>query len=430
MRKNPVILARNKEADPVGTGSKKPAILFVTDSYPPSLSPQARMVHELAHDFMRQGYVVTVLAGGDKRQDVRQKDRFRLLTVPYKPAKGRLVPYLLFMMRMAVALMRVERHDIIVSLSKPPFLANLCAYVAGRRHMAHVHWCYAIYPDLFHQDGVVLPAWLLRRLRLRTRKMMKGADAVVVSGGCMARHLTHTGVEPRKITAIEGWADADLCDPDYEYPAPEERGKLSRRHNQATQKLKSDPVYPKFRILHAGHLEKTAELLTVLRAARRLQKDHPEIEFVFTGHGNGMEYLTQERARLGIDNIRLMPPQPRSNLKTMMESGDVHLICMRDGVMGMRVPVKVFSSFAVQRPCVFVGPSKSTAARIIERNGAGDVVHTGEDRKLAQALRRYRMDANRWFEAQAGAVKAHQECAPSAAFAKWTTLIEQIGTRK
>lgn len=410
---------------------QKPSILFVTDSYPPALFSRARMVHELAHDLMRQGHKVTVLSGGDKRQDIQQKDgRFRLVMLPYSAADGGVAAYVLFMLRIAMAMLRLTRHDIIISVARPPFLGNIAAWVAKKRKMAHVHWCLAVYPDLFHHEGRDLPAWLLRRLRGASRKMMKSADAVVVPGRCMARHLTHTGVEPRKVVVVEGWADADLCDPDYAYPVPEEKGRLSRRHSQATHRLKSDPVFPKFRVLHAGHLSKSPALTTIVRAAKRLQKDYPEIEFVFNGYGDGMEYLTQERARLGIDNIRLMPPQPRSNLKTMMESGDVHLVCMSEDVVGMRLPVKIYSSFAVQRPCIFVGPLKSSPAQLIERSGAGDAIEPGEDRKLAMALRRYRMDANRWFEAQEGAVRAHQECSPTVAFAKWSALLDALEWRK
>lgn len=386
------------------------------------------MVHELAHFFVREGHQVTVLSGGYQKQDLRQKGLFHLISFKHDPSASGLGAYLSFMARMMVRFFHVPKHDIVISLSNPPFLGNMSAFFAKAKGMQHIHWCHDIYPEAFHAEGVKLPSRLIRILRKRVRRMMANAACIVVPGRCMARHLTHTGVKTRMIKAIEGWADVDLTDSEILVPDLEDqKGRLLRSHQKATDQLKEDPVPVKFRLLFAGKLEKSKELITLMRAARRLEKKHPEIEFVFTGYGDGLEFLRKEREIRQMSNIKLLPRQPRKNLDSLMQSGDLHLALLKGGATGLKTPAKIYSAFAASRPCIFIGSTKSTAGALINRYKAGDVVSVGEDRRLAQVILEYRNDSDKWFSAQKGAIEAAQQHAPSKAFKAWKELVLKIG---
>ena len=66
-------------------------------------------------------------------------------------------------------------------------------------------------------------------LRSLSRQAMRSCDKIVVVGRCMARHLTHSGVDPRRLTVIPNWADPELAaDPAAAAPPRKERRRQER----------------------------------------------------------------------------------------------------------------------------------------------------------------------------------------------------------
>lgn len=102
-----------------------------------------------------------------------------------------------------------------------------------------------------------------------------------------------------------------------------------------------------------------------------------------------------------------------------MESGDVHLITMKEDAAGLLVPSKLYSALAVGRPCIFVGPQTSEAARIITDFRAGSVVPQGQAQLLAKTILAYRMSGDAWFAAQTGATRAGQIFVPDESIRAW-----------
>ena len=261
---------------------------------------------------------------------------------------------------------------------------------------------------------------------------MKRADRVIVIGRCMARHLVRTGLESNKITFIPNWPDYELLAPDPRTRRPLSGKAAFRAANDGRLEvgkpfealfLDSDP---KFRVLYSGTLGRAHPIQTILEAAQMLAKDHPEIEFVFVGDGASFERLGQERARRSLDNIRLMPYQPANRLRELMESGDVHLVSMRDDAAGFLVPCKVYSAIAVARPTILIGPQNSEVAMMLKDFQAGVTVPQGDGHKLAQAILRYRLDGQEWFSAHEGARRASRVYVPHEAINAWIVRARDI----
>ncbi|HRC26708.1 MAG TPA: glycosyltransferase, partial [Alphaproteobacteria bacterium] len=184
-----------------------------------------------------------------------------------------------------------------------------------------------------------------------------------------------------------------------------------------------------FRVLYAGNIGLAHPFETLLDAAEIVSARYPEIEFVFVGEGKGHERLALERARRGLTNIRQLPWQPMEQLRALMESGDVHLVSLRHDAAGLMVPSKIYSAFAVGRPCIFVGPQGSEAARLLSDTRAGTVVPQGNPGLLAETIIRYRLSSNDWFMAQEGAVRALQAHLPEDIIRQWIDLARALTSR-
>lgn len=412
---------------------QKPSVVFFNRVYPPSRGATGRVLRDLACGFVRDGWSVTIITTGS--EDMREKDGpIKIIRLKAPVKKKALRAYLNVWVRMWWAGMGMERPDLIVTMTDPPLMVMAGDMIARAHKCKHIHWCQDLYPDVLPALGFKVSEGVMNFLKKHSRRAMKRADRVVVIGRCMARHLVRTGLEARKITLIPNWPDYELLAPD-----PRTRRPMSGR---AAFSAANDgrPVHemvkpfevlfqdkePKFRVLYSGTLGRAHPIHTILEAAQILNKDHPEIEFVFVGDGPLFERLAQERARRSLDNIRLMPYQPASRLRELMESGDVHLVSMREDAAGFIVPCKVYSAIAVARPTILIGPYNSEVSRVLDDYQAGVVVPQGEGRRLAQAILRYRLNSDEWFAAHEGARKASRVYVPHEAISAWIARARDV----
>lgn len=412
---------------------QKPSVVFFNRVYPPSRGATGRVLRDLARGFARDGWSVTIVTTGS--EDAQEKDGpIKVIRLKAPVKRKALGAYLKVWVRMWWAGLGLpQRPDLIVTMTDPPLMAVAGGLIARAHKCKHIHWCQDLYPDVLPALGFKVSEGVMSFLKIRGRRAMKRADRVVVVGRCMARHLVRTGLEAHKITFIPNWPDYELVAPDPRTRRPLNGRAAFRAANDGTAVETTKPFdalfqdkEPKFRVLYSGTLGRAHPVQSILEAAQILGKDHPEIEFVFVGDGPVFERLGQERARRSLENIRLMPYQPASRLRELMESGDVHLISMRDDAAGFIVPSKVYAAIAVARPSILIGPRTSEVSRVLGDFQAGVVVPPGDGRRLAQAILRYRLDGDEWFAAHEGARKASRVFVPHEAINAWISRARDI----
>jgi len=164
--------------------------------------------------------------------------------------------------------------------------------------------------------------------------------------------------------------------------------------------------------------------------AAELLAPYPEIEFVFIGADECHTRLIKERGKRSLENIKFLPYQPLDRYRSMLETGDLHLVTMREGCSGLLVPCKFYSALSVGRPTVFVGPETSEVAQVLQKFQAGHTVSPQDPQGLANLIYGYRMDGEAWFRAQEGALQAAQAYHPNQSLEKWVALAEHVRLRK
>lgn len=421
---------------------RRPSVIFFNRVYPPVRGATGRVLRDLARGFARDGWDVTVVTTGTQTRNERD-GAVRIVRLRAPQRSKSMITYGLIWLKLFWTGLFLPPHDLIVTMTDPPMLV-----VAGRllrriKKSRHVHWCQDLYPDLLPSLGINLPPAVMDFFRLTARRSMKSCDKVVTIGRCMARYLVHGGMDPGRIAVIPNWPEYELLAAN-ERQVPSQNNKLPL-HGRARRKFSTvsgakpydqlfrDDKGPKFRILYSGNIGRAHPLQTVLQAAELINRKFPEIEFVFVGDGPNFDRLAQERARRGLENIRLLPWQPASRLRELMESGDLHLVTMRDDAAGKLVPCKLYAALAVERPCILVGPQDSEAARIIRDFKAGSVVPHGDPLRLARTIVAYRKDSEAWFAAQKGAAAAGRIFVPDESIRAWidrARAIVQPGSRR
>lgn len=402
------------------TMRKKPSVLFINRVYPPVQGATGRVLRDLARSFAKDGWDVTVLTTGQKSAKEMDGDVV-VRRIRSNSKKKTALRYFFVWLRFLFVAFFMSKKDLVVTMTDPPMLIVVGRLVKWFKKSRHIHWCHDLYPDALPALNIRLPRFAMSYLKRLSCRSMKSCDKVIVIGRCIARHLTHTGVEPQKIAMIPNWPDYELSgkiqEPEtvaIEAPANDE-GELVGVDGK-TLFIDNNP---KFKVLYAGTLGREHPIQTILEAASILDKKYPEIEFVFVGGGIGQDLLARERARRGLNNIRLLPWQPPSRLKSMMESGDLHLVSMKHELEGLLVPSKVYSAFAAARPCILIGPDRSEAARVIKEFKAGHIVPQNDGDALAKVILGYRMDGEEWFKAHEGAAKAGKIYVPDESIKAW-----------
>jgi glycosyltransferase involved in cell wall biosynthesis len=366
-------------------------------------------MRDLARAMAADGWHVTVVTTGPRA--ARERDgAVRIIRVKAPVRPRRIWSYMLIWLRLWLTGMRLKRRDLVVTMTDPPLLSVIGQAVAKAKRSRHIHWCQDMYPDLLPALGLNLPDFAMAYLRRRAQGALMTADKIIVVGRCMARRLVRSGIPAKKISVVPNWPDRELVS--------RNRRLRPANNNAVTRELFADSG-PKFRVLYSGTMGRAHPVETVLEAAHILNASHPEIEFVFVGDGSGIDRIARARSRQGLDNIRLIPWQPVSRLRDLMESGDLHLISMNPDAAGMLVPCKLYSALAVARPCIFVGPSHCETARTIIDFNAGAVVAQGEAQQLADTILRYRLSSDAWFTAHEGARNAGKVFTPDEAIGAW-----------
>jgi colanic acid biosynthesis glycosyl transferase WcaI len=394
---------------------RRPTVLFLNRVYPPSRGASGRVLRDLARSMAREGWQVTVITTGPKTTTERD-GAVRVMRVKSsgKPRGG--FGYMLIWFKLLFAALQLPKTHLVVTMTDPPFLVVAGQIIAKIKGNKHIHWCQDLYPDLFSALGVRVPGFIDALMKSASRKAMKAADKVIVIGRCMARHLSFDGFDPKQITVIPNWPDQELIRPANDKALSPKQVRAVEGAREFEEQHKHGP---RFRVLYAGNIGRAHPVETILQVAANLNETNPDIEFVFVGDGPRHEMINRERVKRHLDNVRLLPYQPSSRLKALMESGDVHLVSMDDNAAGMLVPVKFYSSLSAHRPCVFIGPAQSETAKVIADFKAGSVIAQGDVHLLEKEIRQYRENSDKWFAAYEGAKNASGIFLPKESINAW-----------
>lgn len=407
----------------------RPSVLFINRVYPPARGATGRVLQDLARAMALEGWDVTVLTTGTSSTTEDDKGvQVIRVKAPHRPRRA--LSYLGIGRTLKRAAMKLPAPHLLVTMTDPPMLVTVGAAVAKRKKCRHIHWCQDLYPDLLPALRIRFPGLFMGYFKHRATTAMKSCDKIVVIGRCMAKLLTKKDINPAQITVVPNWPDIELTSPEGQEgfnhaSTPASHDPSVDRASESLNEAEHRPVQeqhkqpPKFRILYAGHLGLAHPVGTILKAAAAIKNDMDDVEFVFVGDGPEFDKISEHRKKHHLNNIRLLPYQPLSRLRFVMESGDVHLISMRGNAAGMLVPSKLYTALAVGRPTLFLGPKNSETAKVITDYKTGSVISQNDLEGFIEEIRRYRYDENYWFNAHHAAVEASKVFTPRESLEAW-----------
>jgi colanic acid biosynthesis glycosyl transferase WcaI len=385
-------------------------VMIVNQSFWPDVVATAQQAHDLAKYLAARGDKVTVLTSrslygkkGAALQKFETVDGVEIHRVSRNlfDKRGlvtRAVDYARFNITCAIRALFLPRHDVVICLTTPPFVALVGAILRQIRGTRFVFWTMDLYPDLPVEAGIIRRNGIIHKF-LRTIDLicLRSADRIVTLGRCMRQRVESKGVPASKISMIHPWSD------------PNEIAELPvRRLETPVDSLgstRSSPTVPcgpnryraewgigdRFVIQYSGNFGLGHDADTVFGAMLAM-KDDDSIRWVIVGDGVMRPAVEAFVSTHNIKNVLLKPYQPREHLGTLLSLGDVHLVLMVPGFDGVILPSKLYGVLSAGRPAIFVGPEGSEIARVISESSCGMVVQNGNSSGLVTVINELRKD--------------------------------------
>lgn len=387
------------------------SILFVNRVFPPQRGATGRCLADLGGRLAAAGWRVTVLCDGDGPVDappgVTVVRTGRSIADDGRPSAR---SYLRSLARLAFGALRLPRQDVVVTMTDPPLLALSGPMLAAWHRAAAIHWCQDLYPDLLPALGVATPVRLAGLLARWMRRALRAHDGVVAIGRCMGERLARSGVDAARITVLPNWPD----------PA------IRQDADAAALVRRGLGLDGRFVVTYAGNFGLAHPLDAVVDAAASLERDCPDVMFLMVGDGRGHGAAVARAAAIGLTNLLTLPFQPTERIGAVLGAADLHLVTMKASAEGMLVPCKATGALAAHRPCLFLGPAGSEAARRIRERRCGMVLEPGDAAGLATAIAAYRNDPRRLAEEGRRAGLAAAEWTADAAAERFAGFVEAL----
>jgi colanic acid biosynthesis glycosyl transferase WcaI len=356
-------------------------ICVVNQFFHPDVAATAQILTDLAVDLSARGARVTAVTSraaynGGPRYEAREE--YQGVDIRRVPSTNfgrgsiprRMSDYLSFYSACAAQLAVLPRQDVVVTLSTPPLIALLGSLHRVARGSRFLYWVQDLYPDVAVAMGVLRDrSATTRAFAMASKAALRSADAVVALGEEMAQRLIDRGARSERVSVIHNWSDGSVIG-----TVPKEKNWFLDRHG----------LRGKFVVQYSGNMGRGHELTTLLNAARRL-RHRSDVSFVFIGDGHRRSEV-EVAMRDGLENVRLLPYQPRTDLPYSLGAADLSAITLSEGLEGMIVPSKLYSALAARTPVAFVGPKTSEVARILATEGCGRAFSHGDDEGVSRFI--------------------------------------------
>lgn len=222
------------------------------------------------------------------------------------------------------------RHvDLILSPSPPLTIGWLNLGLARLKGCKVVYNVQEIYPDILKLRG----GFVLRFLQWIEKKVYNGSDAVTTIDKVFYDTIAPRFKDQGKLHIIPNFVDTDLYRPNVGHAG------LDKNLFPETESI---------RVLYAGNIGFAQDWEPLVELAK-LTLGQP-IEYFVIGEGVRKGYLEESKQAFGLENMHILPYQPRELMPQILDYSDLQFIFMHPEMDMQGFPSKVYTVMACGRP--------------------------------------------------------------------------------
>ncbi len=363
-------------------------ILFLSDNFPPESNAPATRLFEHSVRWVRDGHDVTVITCApnfpegklyagyrNKWRQVEIVSGIRVIRVKtYISANEgflkRTLDYMSFMVMAFVMSLFEKRPNVLVATS-PQFFAAIGGWAAAAlRRVPFVFELRDLWPASIVAVGAMEKSKVIRLLEKVELFLYRRSKRIISVTNSFKADLIDRGINPDKIDVVINGVDLDRYEP----------------LEKDLELMQTYGLEGKFVCGYIGTHGMAHALTKVLDAAEML-KGEPSVAFFFAGSGAdraSVERLVIER---GLDNVVMIPRQPKDKMPALWSLCDVAIVPLRDTpVFSTVIPSKIFEAMGMGIPILMSLP-EGEATQIIRSTGSGVCVAPESPTEMATAIK-------------------------------------------
>ncbi|MBB1399438.1 glycosyltransferase family 4 protein [Pseudoalteromonas sp. SG44-8] len=354
-------------------------IALLPDDYLPSSTlVHAKMFHELAHEFMKQGHDVVVITPGLPNQSqkliIETVDgvvvwRFRAgLRRGVGKLKRALNESLLSLNAWSAIRKEVEQapFDICVNYSPTIFFGNL----TNKLRRKYNTYIYLVLRDLFPQwvidEGMISESSLIGRyFRYFEHLNYKASNKIGLMSKANIDCFSSINSQYKNTEVLLNWACL--------VPSQFNRYSIDvREEHNLTDKV----IF-----FYGGNIGHAQDMANLLRLADRL-KCRPEAHFLFVGQGDEFELINQMKAELDLQNVTILPSVNQSQYKEILTQVDIGLFTLAKTHKAHNFPGKLLGYMVQSLPILGSVNPGNDLIEYVNDSHSGYAYENGEDESL------------------------------------------------
>jgi len=353
-------------------------ILFVVVYYPPGTTSAAKMMHDLALEYVRQGHQVTVATPNDSIQCaicVTEEDGVTVVRV--KTGDLKYANKVLRGLRESLLSTKMWRR------TRKYFQANPCELILFYspsiffggfvRRLKSLWGCpaYLILRDIFPKwaldAGVLREGRLYRYLKRKELAQYAVANIIgVETSGNLRYFKEEFPANNYCVEVLYNWMEMQECP-------------LGCSGWRAKLGLGGKTVF-----FYGGNIGVVQDMNNIVRLAASL-RGNDDIFFLLVGSGSEVRRLNAEIEKQNLSNIRILPPIQQQEYLQCLAEFDVGLISLDRRLKTHNFPGKLLGYALCGKPILASLNPGNDLAEVLHRSNAGIACTNGEDEDLRTA---------------------------------------------
>lgn len=236
------------------------------------------------------------------------------------------------------------------------------------------------YQDFHPQElidvGMLKNKPMIKLMEYIERKSYKNADYITAMSKAGKDFVVERGGNPDKITCI--YNSVNL--PDFD------------THTARKDFKKKENIEDKILISYAGILSSFQGLDDILDAAKKMSA-HKDVIFYIVGDGMIKEHLENRVNNENINNVKIMPLQPRDEYFNIINSSDISIVSLDKRMSAPALPGKFINLLGVKQPILANVPLCNDVASIVESSNCGIVTEPGNIDQIVNAIIKLKDDS-------------------------------------
>jgi len=363
-------------------------LLMISDYFPPEIGSASFLFYELGKELVKKGDKVAVVTGFPRYNIDREKRekkykgkfihreivgginvyRIRTFSLPRKINILRgidqfLTAFLYFWRALFID------FDCVLIYSPPLTLGLTGFFLRILKRKKTVLNIQDLFPQSVIDLGALKNKYLIKFFeRLEKFVYLKNTYITVHSKG-NEEHVLKVCQGGGRVAIIQNWVNTVEIS-----PGPKDNP-FSRQYN----------LIDKFVVSFAGVLGESQDLDIILDSAKLLH-DYKKIIFIIVGDGRKKQEIEIRKKEENIDNLLIIPMQPKDKYPLVLHSSDVGLVTLRSEVKSPVVPSKTLSIMAAGLPIIASMRLDGDTPEIIAKSKAGYCFEAGDTRGFTEGV--------------------------------------------